>query len=177
MKHHCWLCFAGGMWLRLRHAGGRSPQGTRAVPWSSGWGRFTEEETQAHRGQQFARGLAPVSLHARGPRPAATALGPSGLCCLVWKASQGESFALVLRGRGAPGTLGVWEPVLGVSGVWGAVGEGGCGRLVPSGLAWDPEAHMGHGPPPQVRAPLWRPGLAALRSSVDEGREATSPHV
>ena len=30
------------------------------------------------------------------------ALSPSGLCCLVWKA-QGESFALMLRGCGAPG--------------------------------------------------------------------------
>ena len=83
----------------------------------------------------------------------------------------------MLRGRGAPRPLGVWEPVLGVSGVWGAVGGGGCGRSVPSGLAWDPEAHMDHRPPLQVRATLWHPGLAALRPSVDEGREATSPHV
>lgn len=69
MKPHCWLCFAGGMWLRRRHAGGRSPRGTQGLPWSSGWGWFTEEETQAHRGSDLPEALPPsaCTLGARLP--------------------------------------------------------------------------------------------------------------
>lgn len=56
------------------------------------------------------------------------ALSPFGLCCLVWKASQDESFALTLRSHGAPGIRergspcgspwdpGAWQPVCGVVG-------------------------------------------------------------
>lgn len=116
------------------------------------------------------------------------ALSPFGLCCLVWKASQDESFALTLRSHGAPGIRergspcgspwdpGAWQPVCGVVGgeLWVLCAfRAGLG---PQGTPGPRAALLGVSPCAQPRpsAPLSpTPGTAKrgwARLPVDAGR-------